>query len=100
MAVEINWSEEAEATFANNVTYLQTVWTEREAARFIQQTEKVVKQLQQHPESYPPGKKNKKYRCARLNKYMVLFYRYHKAKEEITLLTFWNTKQDPGKLKY
>ena len=100
MAIEVDWSAEAEETFAKNVHYLQTVWTEKEVAKFVQQTEKVINRLQQQPESYPPGKKNKKYRRARLNKYIVLFYRYHKTKEEITLLTFWNTKQDPNQLKY
>jgi mRNA-degrading endonuclease RelE of RelBE toxin-antitoxin system len=100
MAIQVNWSAEAEVMFAKNVHYLQMEWSEKEVAKFVQQTEKVVKRLQEQPESYPLGKKNKKCRRARLNKYIVLFYSYHKTKEEITLLTFWNTKQDPDKLKY
>ncbi|HWK05694.1 MAG TPA: hypothetical protein VNS58_18770 [Puia sp.] len=100
MAIEVNWSDEAKTTFDKNVYYLQTVWTEKEVAKFIQQTEYAINRIQQQPESYQQGNRNKKIRKARLNKYIVLFYRYYKTKGEVSLLTFWNVKQDPKKLKY
>jgi plasmid stabilization system protein ParE len=100
MAIEIDWSPEAEETFDQNIKYLQEEWTEREAKIFVQQTQKVIRSLEHYPESYPQGNKNKKYRKARLNKYIVLFYRYYKTKGVITLITFWNVKQNPVKLKY
>jgi|GEM_PF-2837936 len=55
---------------------------------------------EQYPESYPIGNRSNKYRKARLNKYIVLFYRYYKTKGRVVLPTFWNVKQDPSKLKY
>ena len=100
MAIEIDWSDEARTTFDHNIYYLQTQWTEREVRKFIQQTEQAISRIQQQPESYPPGNRSKKYRKARLNKYIVLFYRYYKTKDRVSLLTFWNIKQDPSKLKY
>jgi len=100
MAFEVNWSDEARLTFDNNIEYLRTDWTEKEVGRFVQQTEQAIKRIEEQPESYPPGNRSKRYRKARLNKYIVLFYRYYKTKNQITLLTFWNVKQDPSKLKY
>jgi plasmid stabilization system protein ParE len=100
MAVGINWTPEASETFAQNFDYLLQEWSEKEAQKFLAQTNLVVNRLQLFPESYPPGSKNKKYRRARINKYIVLFYAFHKSKKNITLITFWNVKQHPDKLKH
>ena len=100
MAIEIGWSDEAKTTFDHNIFYLQSEWTDKEVIKFIQQTEQAIKRIEEYPESYPPGNRSKKYRKARLNKYIVLFYRYYKSKSSVILLSFWNIKQDPSKLKY
>lgn len=100
MAVQVDWSDEALTTFDNNIFYLRSAWTEKEVIKFVQQTEHAINRIATHPESYPAGNRSKKYRKARLNKYMVLFYRYYKIKKRVVLLTFWNIKQDPLKLKY
>lgn len=100
MGIEVSWSQEASETFDRNFNYLLREWSDKEAEMFLQQTNLVINRIQLFPESYPPGSKNKKYRKARLNKYIVMFYAYSKAKKTITLLTFWNVKQHPDKLNY
>ena len=100
MAVEITWAPEAEETFDKNFNYLLNEWGDKQAEKFVQQTDQVIMRLQLFPESYPPGSQSKKYRKARLNKYVVLFYAYYKTKKKTTLVSFWNVKQDPHKLKY
>lgn len=100
MAIKISWSDEAGKTYEHNIRYLLKTWTEKEVKRFIQQTGYVLSRLEEHPESYSPSLKNKKVRRARLNRYITLYYRYYSSKKEIVLLSFWNTKQDPQKLKY
>ena len=100
MAIEIEWSNEAEITFDKNILHLRSEWTEKEVTKFLDQTKHAIKRIEDHPESYPPGNRSKRYRKARLNKYIVLFYRYYKTKGRVVLLTFWNIKQDPSKLKY
>jgi len=100
MDVEINWSDEAFETFQENINYLQEKWSEKEVIRFIQQTENIISRLKRFPLSYPPGYKNKRYRKARLNKYIALFYFFYKSDNKIVLLSFWNTKRDPNKIKY
>jgi len=100
MAIEVSWSDEAKKTFENNIEYLLKEWTEREIKRFIQQTDYVISRLQENPEFYRPSRKNKKVRRAKLNRYITLFYRYYPSKKEIVLLSFWNIKQDPDKLRH
>jgi len=100
MAIEVSWSDEAIRTFQENIDYLQENWSVKEVIRFIQQTENIITRVKKFPQSYPPGYKNKKYRKARLNKYIAVFYSYNKSNSKIVLLSFWNVKQDPGKLKY
>jgi plasmid stabilization system protein ParE len=100
MAIKINWSDESKRTYNENIQHLLDEWTEKEVKSFVLQTEYVISRLQEHPESYHPSLKNKKVRRARLNKYITLYYRYYASRREIVLLSFWNVKQDPGKLKY
>ncbi|MGV3768174.1 MAG: type II toxin-antitoxin system RelE/ParE family toxin [Chitinophagaceae bacterium] len=98
--VEVNWSEEAKITFDEHIRYLLTEWSQKEVKNFIQQTEYVISRLEEHPESYNPSIKNKRVRRARLNKYITLYYRHYTTRKEIILLSFWNTKQNPERLKY
>jgi plasmid stabilization system protein ParE len=100
MAIEVKWSAEAEITFEENIKYLLDQWTHKEVHHFVQQTEEVTTRLKEHPESYNPSQKNKRVRRARLNKYVTLYYRYYPSRKQIIFLSFWNTRQDPGKLKY
>ncbi len=100
MGIEINWSPEASETFDVNFNYLLEEWGDKAAANFFLQTEHAIKRMQLFPESYPHGRKSKKYRRARLNKYIALFYSYQKRKKVITLVSFWNVKQNPEKLKF
>jgi ParE-like toxin of type II ParDE toxin-antitoxin system len=100
MAIEVNWSDEAIKTFQKNIDYLHEYWSDKEVIRFIQQTENIIIRLKKYPYSYPTGYKNKRYRKARLNKYIAVFYSYNKSNSKIVLLSFWNVKQDPSKLKY
>jgi hypothetical protein len=100
MVAKINWSDESRRTYDENISYLLNTWTEREVKRFVQQTEFIISRLQEQPESFNPSLKNKRIRRARLNKYTTLYYRYYPTRGEILLLSFWNVKQDPKKLKY
>ncbi len=100
MAIEIIWSPEADETFKRNIDYLGEEWGDKEIEKYISETQKIIARLQIFPESYPQSSKSKKYRKARLNKYIALFYTYNKRKKSIMIVTFWNLKQNPDKLKY
>lgn len=100
MAIEVNWSDNALNTFSQNVDYLEREWSPNEVEVFIITTQLTIERLKRFPESYPPGKKHKSYRKARLNKYIALFYKYNKTKKQIILLSFWNVRQNPDKLDF
>ena len=100
MAIEIKWTQQAIETFKSNIDYLASKWSNKEITKFVQETEKIINRLQKYPESYPPGIKDKRYRKVRINKYIVLFYRYFESKKKISLITFWHVRQDPDQLKY
>lgn len=100
MVIKIGWSDEANKTYDNNIEYLLHAWSEREIKKFILKTEEVLLKIQKYPEAYPLSKKNRKVRKIKINKYITLYYRFYSSKREIVLLSFWNTKQDPLKLKY
>ena len=46
MAVEISWAPEAEETFDQNFNYLLNEWGDKEAEKFVQQTDQVIMRLQ------------------------------------------------------
>ena len=100
MAIQIVWSDEAQNAYNENINYLQQEWSDKEVANFVADTWRVLKRIEIFPESYPVSATNKKYRKARLNKYIVLFYDYRKTARTIQLITFWNTKQNPSKLNH
>ncbi|MFY8036418.1 MAG: hypothetical protein ACOVMQ_04570 [Cyclobacteriaceae bacterium] len=100
MAIEIIWSKEAFVTYFSNIQYLQIHWSDREVDRFIKQADYVISRIQEHPQSFSPSPKSKSIRRARINKYITLYYRIQIQKKRIIFLSFWNTRQDPGKLKF
>ncbi len=99
MAIEIKWSLESVKTYDQNIQYLLNEWSEKEVDKFLKQTDYVLSRLEDYPESFNPSSKNKKVRRARLNKYITL-YRYYPSRKLIILLSFWNVKQDPAKLRF
>jgi plasmid stabilization system protein ParE len=100
MAIEIIWSSEALKSYDQNIQYLSKEWSPKEVDSFLKQTDYVLSRLQEQPRSFSPSPKSKSVRRARMNKYITLYYRYFIQRKQIILLSFWNTKQDPQKLKY
>jgi hypothetical protein len=49
---------------------------------------------------YMASPKSRSIRKAKINKYIVLYYRYYVSKKEVLLLSFWHSRQNPSKLKY
>jgi plasmid stabilization system protein ParE len=96
MAVTILWSDEAKETFAKNVAYLQTAWTEKEVKKFLHRTAYVFLNIEDNPECYPISKKSKNIRRVILNKRVTMYYRYFPSKKMVVLLTFWNNYMDPS----
>ena len=52
MALEISWSEQADANLAGIITYLQKNWTDRELKRFSKTLEEKINLISEYPLLY------------------------------------------------
>ena len=96
MSLTVIWLPEAEITFLGILEYLEQNWTSKEINKFIDRTDEVIKFIQQNPKQYIYSKKKDAYRAV-VTKHTILYYKIKPARVE--LLTFWDTRQDPEKLK-
>ncbi len=100
MVFKISWTSKALQTYVDNMQYLQTAWTEKEVNNFAIIVEKKLALLRKQPGiGSPRNKKQQNIRHTLLHKRVALIYRINKMKGEIELLRFWNTYQNPGKLR-
>lgn len=97
MVKEIRWTPEAESTFQAVIAYLQSVWSEREIANFIQATQSTIAYIAEHPKMF--RKTNRKnVHEALVTPHNLLIYKVYPTR--IDLITFWDTRQNPRKKKY
>jgi plasmid stabilization system protein ParE len=100
MAIIIQWSDEAKKTFDDNIQYLTKEWGEREVRNFIKSTNLKIQNIELNPKLYRRSDKNPSIRRCGINKSIALIYKYFPVKKEVILLTFWNNRKNPKKLKY
>lgn len=100
MVYKIVWTVKALQTYLNNMLYLETAWTAKEIKGFALIVEKKLLALSKQPGiGTARNKKQQNIRYVVLHKRVSLIYRIKTAKKEIELLRFWNTYQNPRKLK-
>ncbi|MFT7420280.1 MAG: hypothetical protein ACI9QN_001205 [Arcticibacterium sp.] len=87
---------EAEITYAMVIEYLEENWTIKEINNFLDRTDEVVNFIAQNPKQYLYSKKKDVYRAV-VTKQISLYYRVNL--NAIELLIFWDTRQNPNKLK-
>lgn len=100
MACKISWTKRAWLTYEANINYLEKEWTEREIRKFILLIERKITNISTHP--WLGSSRNKRepnIRHTLVHKRVALIYKYKPLKDEIELLIFWNTSQNPKKLK-
>lgn len=80
--------------------YLEQAWTEKEIKSFAAVVERKLAILSGQPEiGTSRNKKQPHIRHAVLHKRVSLIYRVKPHKKEIELLLFWDTYQNPSRLK-
>jgi plasmid stabilization system protein ParE len=98
MIYSVIWSDEAKTNYKLILEYLNTKWTQREVINFAKRTEEVVVLIQTDPYLHKPSAKGKAIRHCVLVKQISLFYRVEQ--NTIYLITFWDNRQNPNRLKY
>ena len=95
--MRVLWSEEAKATFNQNILYLEKEWNQSVIDNFLDKTDTSISAISKHPLLFPiVGKGNKIHKCLVVTQ-VSLYYKI--VGDEIHLLTFWNNYKDPEKLK-
>lgn len=98
--MKISWTPTARQTYFKVLDYLSEAWTRREVENFIYETEHTIAQITKNPQMFKASKKKKNVRKGFTTKYNSLYYRIKPRKKEIALITFWDNRQDPLKIKY
>lgn len=77
--------------------YLQEEWSVKVKREFIKKLDKSIDQIATHPKSCPESHEFKGLHKCVVTKQTSLFYRI--KKEEIEVITLFDNRQDPSKLK-
>jgi len=87
-------------TYISNIQYLEVNWTEKEIERFKFLVEKKIENISHHPKLGSARSKSAPHiRFTLIHKRVALIYKYKPSRNEIELMVFWNTSQDPRKMK-
>lgn len=95
-----NWTPRASKNFEIIIQWLSTHWTNKELTNFIEQTELIIKQIEQNPYMFQSSKKNKNVRKAHINRLVSMFYKIYPQKKQIDILPLWDNRQSPKNNQY
>lgn len=77
--------------------YLIENWSNREAMQFMNRVEIVLKVIQKNPQMFVASQKYKNLRKATIDKNNSMFYSIDAYLNRISILTFYDNRQDPAK---
>jgi plasmid stabilization system protein ParE len=97
--MKVIWTPEAAETFKLNIDYLQVEWEDQVALNFLDRVDEVVETIKSNPEIYPSINKKDNIRRCVIVKQISLYYKIVSNKQ-IDLLTFWNSYQNPERIKF
>lgn len=92
MALTVVWIPEDLNNFASVCAYLELVWTDKEVASFVRETDRLIHQLAQGKVSFH---RSEFAQCNRvpISPDNMLYYRIEA--ERLEILTIWDTRQNP-----
>ncbi len=95
MAYKIIWTENAREDLKSIVEYLQSEWSFTIAENFLIECESKIDLISHFPEIGIASERNIFIRRILITKHNALYYQLNK--NEITLLDFFDTRQNPEK---
>ena len=98
--MKISWTPTSRLTYFKILDYLLKNWTIKEVENFIYKTEHTLAQIAENPYMFKASKKMKNVRKGLLTKHNSLYYRVKPRKKVIELITFWDNRQNPLKIKH
>lgn len=99
MACEIIWMPSAKQSIEKNLSYLKNNWTQKEVNNFLAKVEFYLDFIIKNPMAFAVSNKRKNIRSVLIVKQIRLYYKFYSKKNTIALLSFFDTRQKPSKLK-
>lgn len=97
--MKVYLSELAESKLLKLTEYLLENWGQQVRDKFIEKLNERVEQIRKQPNSCPKSKEiTGLYRCV-ITKQISLYYRVLNHVQEIEIITVFDTRQNPDKLK-
>ncbi len=93
---KIIWSDEALTNLDAILKYLEIYWTEKEIKRFLNNLDKRIKLISLNPLIFPSTLRSNNIRKSVLSKQTSIFYRV--SKDQIEIISIFDTRQNPDKL--
>ena len=94
---KIIWSDESLKNLDTLITYLEQNWTEKEIGKFLSNLDKRIKLISLNPLIFASTPKSRNIRRSVLSKQTSIFYRI--TDDSIEILSIFDTRQNPDKLK-
>ncbi len=96
MALKIQWTKRAVESFDNIVNYIEENWSTNSAKTFVQKTDNLLNQIAENPDMCQQieGMDIKK---GVITSQTSVYYRV--MNEAVRLITFWDNRRNPKKLK-
>ncbi len=94
---KIFWSDRAISELELIIQYLTENWTQKEVRNFARRLDKRLQLISDHPKLFPLTVKRKHVRKSVLTKHTVIYYQ--EKQNVITIISLFDPRQNPGKLK-
>lgn len=94
---DVIWTDEAFKNLIRIIKYLEKNWSEKEINRFIKKLDKRINLISINPQLFAKAKIKKNIRRSVLTKHIVIYYLFEN--KMVKILTLFDTRQNPSKLK-
>jgi|SRR4051812_7591237 plasmid stabilization system protein ParE len=94
---KVIWSDQAKFNLQQIINYLENNWTKKEIKTFYMKLEKTISLISSNPELFRITNKRKNVRKCVFSKQTSIYYKVND--EEIFIVTLFDNRQNPKKLK-
>jgi plasmid stabilization system protein ParE len=91
------WSDGALEDLKKIIDYLAENWTQKEIKAFVRKLDKRIGLIQMNPKLFPTTRKRRNTTRSVLTPQTVIYY--HTGKNVVTIMTLFDPRQNPLKLK-
>ena len=95
---QINWSARAEGDFTKQLSYLEEHATKKAVLNYMAEVAQAIDNIANKEVAYQVLDEDKQIRRYKVTKFIDLYYK-ETAPDKVVLITFFDRRQDPGKLK-